>query len=212
MLVEKLPINEKEIQIPSKELNALQKNQYLKNIESTRNEIVTKIDACLEFKKAEFFQREKKKFIESINNGKLKKLLEKYNTVVNQRKKVMDEKIEPLSAEMRALYQQLKEAVSGNEFLKIPSESVDGYELQNLVYSYKLENEIGERFKKENAVFKNKKKLLQTHYKLMQDALLYYKVDKFKKLLMQFLMTRDEINKIYIPIIKNQAVSIDVSE
>ena len=71
-----LPLTAKEIQIPGKELNTLQKSQYLKNVESTRNEIIKKIDVCMEFQKEQHLKEEKDKLLDSLNKGNFAKLPE----------------------------------------------------------------------------------------------------------------------------------------
>ena len=213
MLVESLPISEKEIQIPSKELNTMQRSQYLKNIEGTRDEIVRKIDACKEYKKDEFLKAEQKKLIEKINHNEVASLIKElnaeiggYNKIINGNLKVSISNIENLKAKLEKLTSRSDDLTEPS--IDIPSlTKIDDLNAKSCIATCNFENAVNERFeKRQGKLFENKKKIMQTHYKLMQDALLYYKVDRFKQLLLRFFKLRDEVNKIYIPIIKSQEV------
>ena len=211
MLVENLPISEKEIQIPSKELNTIQKSQYLKNIEGTRDEIVRKIEACKEYKKKEFLKAEKAKILKRIENGKIGEALKQANAEIEKYNKIVTGSLRDCSGKIEEIEKRINELVSGNKEFAEPSIGLQKLEelkilnAESCVKSYSFESDLEGKFEKEQGkLFESKKKLLQTHYKLMQDALLYYNVDRFKKLLMRFFKLRDDINKIYIPIIKSQ--------
>lgn len=216
MLVESLPISEKEIQIPSKELNAVQKSQYLKNIEGTRDEIVRKIDVCKEYKKSEFMKIEKTRLVEKINGNEIGAIIKELNSEIESYNRIISGNLKDRVSSIESLKTKLKNLTSKNKDFSEPSIDLPNLEKINIlnanscISDYSFESGVNDAFeRKQGNLFETKKKVLQTHFKLMQDALLYYKVDRFKQLLLRFFKLRDEVNKIYVPIIKSQEVAGD---
>ena len=213
VLVESLPINKKEIQIPSEELSTMQKAQYLKNIESTRDEIIRKIDTCKEYKKKEFLRIEKEKLLAKIENSEIGEIIKKVNAEIEKYNKIMMGSLKNCTENIEQLKERTEELASKSA--DISALSISLYKLEELkiidaesfIHSHSLESHTDEEFeKKQGKLFDTKKKILQTHYKLMQDALLYYNVETFKRLLMGFFKLRDDINKVYVPIVKSDGV------
>ena len=214
ILAESLPISEKEIQIPSEELSTMQKSQYLKNIENTRDEIVKKIDICKEYKRDEFLKREQEKLTEKLENGEIGATIKELNSEIGIYNKAIGEKLKGCAASIESLKAKLESLTSKGEGLSAPSIDLPKLENINLlnagscIRNHSFESGVNEKFEKTHGkLFETKKKMVQTHYKLMQDALLYYKVSKFKELLLKFFKLRDEINKVYIPLINSQEVA-----
>jgi len=214
--MEALPIKAKEIQIPSEELSTVQKSHYRKDIEEIRDDMIRKIDAIKKFKKSQYVKTGYKRMEEEISKNGFGKLIKEANKTIAEYNGLVRTKLLNLSSDFDSVNGKFDGAVKDEEYLKAPSLKIGSVsplhaiKTNDIINTWNFENLLDKEFQEKDGVpLEKHKKQIQAQYKILKNALSFYKVDYFRKLIVKFLKTAETINRIYHPIIADSKV-IDI--